>query len=136
MNGKWYMMQLTGRGGSGTSKMVTIKSEIVDLPGLETKRISVPLEKGKILIKTIKITPNREAAVEAHILTSVLKAENESIYDNDSKHSTGNNVDGIYDMMDLPYNDEDNSNQIHFEIKNKSMETASFKIKVVGLSMT
>lgn len=136
MNGKWHLMQLTGRGGSGTSKMITIETEVSDIPGLESRRISAPLEKGKILIKTIKVIPNKEAAVSVQILTSVLKPENESIYANDSKHSTGNDVEGIYDMMDLPYNDEDNSNQIHFDVQNKSMELASFKIKVVGLAMT
>lgn len=136
MNGKWHLMQLSGRGGNGTSKMITLTSEIANIPGLESRRFSVPLEKGKILIKTIKVIPDKEAAVSLRILTNVLKPETEIVYENDSKHSTGNDVEGIYDMMDLPYNDEDNSNQIHFEIQNKSLELASFKIKVVGLAMT
>jgi hypothetical protein len=43
-------------------------------------------------------------------------------------------MEGIYDMIDLPYEDVDGNSTLHLSLKNLGTDVANFDVEVVGLT--
>ncbi|ETT53336.1 hypothetical protein NSQ20_20515 [Paenibacillus sp. FSL K6-1122] len=95
--------------------------------------IDIPMEHPRFMIKTIRVIPSRETNVELHVLNSA-GPHPEVLYFNNSQYSTGNFMEGIYDMIDLPYEDVDGTSTLHLSLKNLGTDVANFDIEVVGLT--
>ncbi|WMT39270.1 hypothetical protein RE628_17615 [Paenibacillus sp. D2_2] len=95
--------------------------------------IAIPMEHPRLLIKTLRVTPSRETNVELKILNSA-GATPEVLYFNNAQYSTGNFLEGIYDMIDLPYEDVDGTSTLHLSVKNLGADVADFLIEVTGLT--
>jgi len=96
--------------------------------------VSIPLEHPRLLIKTLRVVPSKETNVELNVLNSGGTAP-EILYFNNSQYSTGNFLEGIYDMIDLPYEDADGTSTLHLTIKNLGTEVSDFEIEITGLTV-
>lgn len=103
--------------------------------GGETLIVSLPMESPRFLIKTVRVIPTEETNVELHILDSADKMKAQILYFNTAEFSTGNFIDGIYDNVDLPYDDKDGTSHFHFEIINPGSVPSGFTIEVTGLTV-
>lgn len=95
--------------------------------------VSIPMDHPRFLIKTLRVIPSRETNVEVNILDSSGTTP-EILYFNNAQYSTGNFLEGIYDMLDLPYEDADGTSSLHLSIKNLGTDVADFWIEVTGLT--
>ncbi|MDK8192541.1 hypothetical protein QP794_20860 [Paenibacillus sp. UMB7766-LJ446] len=95
--------------------------------------IDIPMEHPRFMIKTIRVIPSRETNVEVHVLNSA-GPHPEVLYSNNAQYSTGNFMEGIYDMIDLPYEDVDGTSTLHLSLKNLGTDVANFDVEVVGLT--
>ncbi|SCY91745.1 hypothetical protein SAMN05720606_11221 [Paenibacillus polysaccharolyticus] len=98
-------------------------------------QVSIPMKSPRFLIKTVRVIPTQETNVELHILNRANKEEAHIIYFNTTEYSTGNYVDGIYDNVDIPYEDKDGNAHFHFEIINPGSVPSGFTIEVTGLTV-
>ena len=58
------------------------------------------------MIKTVRVIPTQETNMELHILNRANKEVAHILYFNTAEYSTGNYIDGIYDNVDIPYEDK------------------------------
>lgn len=112
---------------------VELKSTVTGLGGGTKTTISLPMEHPRFMIKTVRVIPSRETNVELQILNSAGSSP-EVLYFNNAQYSTGNFIEGIYDMIDIPYDDADGTSSLHLAIKNLGADTASFDIEITGLT--
>lgn len=113
---------------------VELESQIT-VNGGEKMIVSLPIPHPRILIKTIRVTPNIETNVEVQVLDSVDEQNADILYFNDAEHSTGNFKDGIYDMIDIPYEDKDGTQALHVAILNPNSEPVTFAVEVKGMTI-
>lgn len=136
MNGKWKLMQdMKKRVSETMSKLVVIETTVSALTSLEQRKVSILNESSKLLIKTVRVTPSVSADVKLSLLDSADDLVAEEIYSNSSKDYTTGNETELYDMMDLPYIDKDNSKKVHIKIQNEGLMTANFKVKITALQL-
>lgn len=113
---------------------VSFGRKVASLGGGSKALIEIPMEHPRFLIKTIRVTPSRETNVELNVLNSA-GATPEILYFNNAQYSTGNFLEGIYDMIDLPYEDADGTSTLHLAVKNLGTDVADFTIEVTGLTI-
>lgn len=95
---------------------------------------SIPVEHAKLLVKTIRAIPNHSSNLEVLIVDSVDPQVAEILYSNTAEYSTGNFTEGIYDMIDIPYNDLDDTSAIHVMVKNLGATPVDVILRVTGLT--
>ncbi|PQP82085.1 hypothetical protein C0Q44_20755 [Paenibacillus sp. PCH8] len=132
MNKTWRIMQEL----KDVYKQVELSYEIEELKGEgESVLVSLPMKSPRFLIKTVRVIPTKETNMELHILDSAVKAKSQILYFNTAEYSTGNYIDGIYDNVDIPYEDKDGTSHFHFEIINPGSVPSGFTVEVTGLTV-
>ncbi|WP_405153064.1 hypothetical protein [Paenibacillus sp. FSL K6-0108] len=132
MNKTWRIMQEL----KDVYKPVELSHTVEGLKGMgESLIVSIPMKTPRFLIKTVRVIPAKETNVELHILDSADKTKAQLLYFNTAEYSTGNFIDGIYDNVDLPYDDKDGTSHFHFEIINPGSMHSGFVIEVTGLTV-
>lgn len=131
MNRTWELMQEM----RNVYKTVYLEHKVTDLNGFDTSTIvSIPMEYPRFLIKTVRVVPAKPTNCALEVRDSVVSAPT-VLYSNDAEYSTGNFVEGIYDMVDIPYFDEDGTKSLHFKLTNHGQEVNNFFVIVTGLTI-
>lgn len=129
MNRTWKLMEEMRK----VLLPVSFVHKVEHVSGGAKALIHIPMEHPRFMIKTIRVVPSRETNVEVHILNSAGPTP-DVLYFNNAQYSTGNFVEGIYDMIDLPYMDMDETSTLHMSLKNLGTDVAHFDIEVTGLT--
>lgn len=129
MNRTWKLMEEMRK----VFLPVSFNWEVKYVGGGTKALVAIPMEHPRFLIKTLRVTPSIETNVELNVLNSAGTTP-EILYFNNAQYSTGNFLEGIYDMIDLPYEDADGTSTLHLSIKNLGTDVADFKIEVTGLT--
>lgn len=130
MNRTWKLMEEMRR----VFLPVTFSRKITSVGGGARATVSFPMEHPRFLIKTLRVIPSRETNVELNVLNSAGTTPN-ILYFNNAQYSTGNFLEGIYDMIDLPYEDADGTSTLHLSVKNLGTDVADFELEVTGLTI-
>jgi hypothetical protein len=111
------------------NKIVDIEHTFTMVDVNKFSQVSLPLDigTGKFLIKSIFIEGTENSSIEAEIRSS-----NTMSYFAFYRNTVSSNL--IYDQIDIPFIDDDNSDKIHIWIKNNGQVSSSFKVRITGVS--
>lgn len=115
-----------GNSNKGITVKLTTTSVSAGYSHLESPLIDVG--SNKLLIKSIYI----EGAPGSKIDIEIVSSKNNTpflVY----KNVVASHV--LYDILDLPYEDEDGTNCIHLRIKNDSTLASSYKVRITGVTL-
>lgn len=134
MNGDFFLLQYQKTAGGGM-KLIDLDFKVNAVGPGSTVRKSFYSGKDKLLLKTIKVIPiGASSSCELTITrsaTAVISDMKEVVYTNTTEYSTGNTIDGIYDLVDIPYVDEDGTRSIHVALKNTLSTGAAIDFRVI-----
>ncbi|WP_427051994.1 hypothetical protein [Paenibacillus sp. TC-CSREp1] len=129
MNRSWELMEEMRK----VLLPVSFVQRVEQVDGGAEAFIHIPMEHPRFMIKTIRVVPTRETNVEVQVLNSAGPSP-DVLYFNNAQYSTGNFIEGIYDMIDLPYVDIDETSTLHLSLKNLGTDVSHFDIEVTGLT--
>lgn len=111
-----------------SSRIIQINAETELLEPDGEVLLSLDIEKGvnRFIIKTVYIEGSDNSSIGVDIST---KAANGFII---YKNAITTNL--LYDVIDLPFIDEDKTEKMHLKVKNTGSESSNFYIRISGLS--
>ena len=111
------------------SKIVTAK-HIEPMVSLESPiLVSIPIEPAtsKLILKTIYIDGPLGASIDVEIVSRVGEDDRFLFYRNSIA------VEELYDLVDIPYIDEDGTDQLHLILNNKGNKSGAYRIRISGI---
>lgn len=134
VNGNFFMLQYQKTVGE-VMKLVTLDFQLHSIPSGSIQRKSIVTGKDKLLIKTIKVIPvGTMSSCEVTLVRGAASALDDMaqvVYVNTTEYSTSNSTDGIYDLVDIPYVDEDITKSIHIAVKNTHTSGSAADYRVI-----
>lgn len=111
------------------SKIITAK-HTEPLVSLESPiLVSIPIEPAtsKLILKTIYIEGPLGAAIDVEIVSSAGEDDRFLFYRNSIA------AEELYDLVDIPYVDEDSTDLLHFILNNKGTKSGTYTIRISGI---
>jgi hypothetical protein len=119
------IIQLLRDGTQGKLNIGNATTSSVD--GGSSVAIEVPIHTNKLLLKSIEVTANKNIDFRVEFFE-------ESTHQN-SRYNSGNVAQEVYDVLDLPYVDQEERQMMYFLIHNLSDVEATFTIEVRGIEL-
>jgi hypothetical protein len=109
------------------SKLIIGTADTPSIPAHGELAVPVDVTVSRLLLKSIEVTcsKNTEFRVEFFEESEMLN----------SRYNSGIVQQEGYDVLDLPYMDKEESNQMYFLITNESDYDATYSIEVRGIAM-
>jgi hypothetical protein len=117
-------------------KKIEVVNKIIDLHHtftlVETDKyslVSIPLGGGtnKLILKSVYIEGVENSSIETEIRSSANDVSHFIFY----RNSVASNI--VYDQIDLPFIDDDESDCLHLYVKNTGNVSSSFVIRITGM---
>ena len=111
------------------SKIITFKHEETAVALESGSQVSLPIETntGKLILKTIYIKSLEGAAIDVEIVSST-DNENSFLF-----YRNAITTHELYDVVDIPYMDEDETNKLHLVLRNRGNIEAPYSIRISAL---
>lgn len=115
------------REGMKSKLIVGTADTQVPIPARSDLMIPVSIGVNKLLLKSIEVTCSKNTEFRVEFF--------ESLTSTNSRYNSGSVVQESYDVLDLPYVDQDESGSMYFIVHNDSDYEADYHIEVRGIAM-
>lgn len=114
---------------SSVNHIALLKTEtpVLEVGGEYKESLPLDGDANSILMKAIHVAGDMESAIDLEIYSG-LGEDSFLIY----KNAVQSNV--LYDVVDLPYIDEDETGKLHLVVSNKGSVATKFTVRITGLT--
>ncbi|MGM7682850.1 hypothetical protein ACSVDA_11920 [Cytobacillus sp. Hm23] len=110
-------------------RIVTIRhdEELVSIESPLTVSLPIEPKTDKLLLKTVFVEGPEGSAVEIEIVSCINREDQFLFYRNSISANT------LYDLIDIPYVDEDGTGNLHLNLNNVGSTSGPYKIRISAL---